>query len=150
MYEYVAFLGYSSDDERFVNANVLNQMNQTLQQITGINRDLLCTGDQCFRPGQMIHNEIASCLDRVCTMVIMVTDSYCTSMYCRSEFDQALLHGKPIILMLCGKVNLDLMPLAMKQLYRRNARILWAEENGEYVLKTTWENVCLSILDLIK
>ncbi|XP_053400757.1 toll-like receptor Tollo [Mercenaria mercenaria] len=149
-YEFVAFLGYSSDDENFVNTYVINQMNETLQQIIGINRNLICTGDKYFRPGRMVHDEIATCLERSCVMVVLISDLYCSSVYCRSEFDQAHIYGKPIVLMVRGHVDEDMMSPAMKQLYRKNARVLWSEENGEYVLKTTWENVCSSILDLIK
>jgi hypothetical protein len=61
------------------------------------------------------------------------------------------MQEKPIILMFIERVEPELMPPTMIEVYQRNVRIVWTTlENGEYKMKTTWENVCKSVLDLMK
>ncbi|XP_053383695.1 toll-like receptor 4 [Mercenaria mercenaria] len=149
-YEFVAFLSYSSIDNQFVQENVVDQLNENLQLMTGIDRNLVCTGDQHFRPGFMVHDETINCLDRASVIIIVVSNNFCRSAYCQNEFDQAYMQKKPIVLMLMEHVEEELMTPTLRQLYKRDVRILWTVENGQYVLKTAWENVCRSILDKVQ
>jgi hypothetical protein len=57
------------------------------------------------------------------------------------------MQGKPIVLMILGNVEEELMMPSLKSLYRRNVRILWKVDNNEFVLSTTWGNVCNSLLE---
>ncbi|XP_053383694.1 toll-like receptor 4 [Mercenaria mercenaria] len=149
-YEFVAFLSYSSRDDQFVQENVIDQLNENLQLMTGIDRNLVCTGDQHLRPGFIVHDEITKCLDRASVIIIVVSNNFCRSAYCQNEFDQAYMQRKPIILMLMEHVKEELMMPTLRQLYKRDVRILWTVENGQYVLKTAWENVCRSVLDKVQ
>ncbi|XP_045170933.2 toll-like receptor 1 [Mercenaria mercenaria] len=148
-YEFAAFLSHSSDDTDFVENYLLDKLNENLQLMTGIDRNLVCTGDAYLRPGFLILDEAARCIERASAFIVVVSDSYCTSAYCHNEIDLANRLNKPIILMIKGHVDENLMMPTMKMLFKSNVRVLWTLENNEYILKTTWENVCASVLDLI-
>ncbi|XP_053372776.1 toll-like receptor 4 [Mercenaria mercenaria] len=149
-YEFVVFLSFSNDDEDFVNTYILNPLNENLQLMTGIDRELVCTGDRHFRPGFYVHNEAYRGLDTTSVMVVVASGNFCRSSYCQNELDQAYVKKKPIILMFIEHIDREDMIPTMKELYQRNVRVLWTVENGEYKMKTTWNNVCTSILDLIQ
>jgi hypothetical protein len=57
------------------------------------------------------------------------------------------MKGKPIVLMILGNVEEELMMPSLKSLYRRNVRILWKIDNNDFVLSTTWGNICNSLLE---
>ncbi|XP_045208901.2 toll-like receptor 4 [Mercenaria mercenaria] len=149
-YEFAAFLAFSSDDEDFVYTYILHQLNENLQLMTGIDRELVCTGDRHFRPGFYVHNEAYRRLDTASVLIVVASNNFCQSTYCQNELDQAYVKQKPIILMFIEHIDQELMTTTMKELYQRNVRILWTVENGEHKMKTTWENVCTSALDLIQ
>ncbi|XP_053372775.1 toll-like receptor 2 [Mercenaria mercenaria] len=149
-YEFVVFLSFSNDDEDFVNTYILNPLNENLQLMTGIDRELVCTGDRHFRPGFYVHNEAYRGLDTTSVMVVVASKNFCRSSYCQNELDQAYVKKKPIILMFIEHIDKENMTPTIKELYQRNVRVLWTVENGEYKMKTTWNNVCTSILDLIQ
>lgn len=148
-YEFVVMMSYNNLEEDFVRHNVLDPLNTTLQTLTGVDRNLVFTGDEHFRPGFLLNNEIASSLERVSLVLLLITTEFCTSGYCLSELDQAWIQRKPMILMFKDEVDEELMTPIMKTIYKKNTRILWALEDGEYVLKTSWDNVCNAILELI-
>ncbi|XP_053383692.1 toll-like receptor 4 [Mercenaria mercenaria] len=149
-YEFVVFLSYSSIDDQFVQENVIDQLNENLQLMTGIDRNLVCTGDTHLRPGFMVQDETIQCLDRASLIIIVVSNNFCRSSYCQNEFNQAYMQRKPIVLLLMDHVDEELMMPTLRQLYKRDVRILWTFENGQFVLKTTWENVCRSVLDKVQ
>ena len=149
-YEFVAFLSYSSMDDQFVQDHVIDPLNENLRLMIGTDRDLVCTGDQHLRPGFRVFDDTDLCLDRASVVIVVVSDNFCRSSYCRMEFDQAYLKKKPIVLMLLGHVDEELMMPTLKTLYKRDVRILWKNENGQFVLTTTWENVCSSVLEKVE
>ncbi|XP_060598651.1 protein toll-like [Ruditapes philippinarum] len=146
-YEFVAFLSYSSGDYQFVQDHVINQLNENLKLVIETDRNLICTGDQYFRPGFTLLDETEQCLDRASVVILLLSDNFCRSSYCQNEFNQAYMQGKPIVLMILGNVEEELMMPSLKSLYRRNVRILWKVDNNEFVLSTTWGNVCNSLLE---
>ena len=149
-YEFVAFLTYSSKDEDFVEDHVIDPLNENLKLMIGTDRNLICTGDQHLRPGFRVHDETDLCIERASVVIVIVSDNYCRSSYCRNEFDQAYLQRKPIVLMMLGNVNEELMMPTLKRLYKRDVRVLWKTENGQFVLTTSWENICSSILEKVQ
>ncbi|XP_060560676.1 toll-like receptor 4 [Ruditapes philippinarum] len=148
-YEFVAFLSHSSNDYQFVQDHVINQLNENLKLIIGTDRDLICTGDKNYRPGFTVHDETERCLNRASVVILLVSDNFCRSQYCLNEFDKAYLLGKPVVLMLFGNVDEEIMMPTLHGLYKRDARILWKIENGQFVLNTTWENICTSLLEKV-
>jgi hypothetical protein len=149
-YEFAVFLSYSSRDDDFVSEHILNQLNANLQLITGIERNLVCSGDMNLRPGFSVHDETARCYDRVSVVIVLVSENYFLSAYCQNEFDQAFVQRKPVILMLKDYVDENLMSPSMLSLYRRNVRILLSEEHGQYQISPSWEDICNAILDKIE
>jgi len=41
-----------------------------------------------------------------------------------------------------------LLTPAMRMCYNTNTRIIWTKHEGEYVLKSTWNTICDSIMEL--
>jgi hypothetical protein len=146
---FAVFLMYSSYDMDFVHDNVYNNLNNNLKVAIGTERDLVCEGDTHFRPGKPIPDEVSELLDNSAVVVAVISNRYCQSVHCRNEFYQAFLKEKPIVLMLKGNIELENMTGCMKDLFEKNTRILWTFQDGNYYLKTTWENVCESIVGLI-
>lgn len=149
-YEFVAYLAYSSADEDFVSNFVLNKLGENLQLMTGIERELVCTGDEQLRVGFDISSETTRCMEMSSVVLVVVSNSFCESKFCHNELNQAYITRKPIVLMFKEHVDEEMMMPTMKELYRKNVRMLWSFENGEYILKSTWDNVCTAILDLVK
>jgi hypothetical protein len=147
--EFVAFVSYSSEDKDFVDNYLIAHLNETLQQMIGVNRNLICTGDLYLRPGFGITDEIALCMERASAFIVVVSNDFNLSLYCQNELDMAYRLQKPIVLFIKGTIDESLMTPLMKCLFKSNVRVLWALENQQYTLKTTWENVCSSLLDLI-
>ncbi|XP_045215711.2 toll-like receptor 4 [Mercenaria mercenaria] len=148
-FEFVAFLSYSSSDEEFVENNVFDSLRDNMKLQTGIQRELVCSGDRFLRPGFFVLDKTIRCIEKSAVIIVVLSNDFCTSNYCHNELEQAIQLQRPIILMIKGIVDEELMKPRIKLLYKENVRILWTEQNGQYVLKTTWENVCSSILDLI-
>lgn len=147
-FEFAVFLSFNSEDEPFVKHNVVEPLNRCLQAMCDTDRNLVCVGDRVFRLGHYVHNESLRCIGESVAFVCVVSDNYCASNYCVEEFNHALGMKKPVLLMMKEDVEIDLMTPAMQLLFKNRVRILWEDNNGEYILKTSWKNVCGSILDL--
>lgn len=148
-FEFAVFLAFSSEDKDFVDNHVDNQLKENLRDMTAIERNLVCTGDVYFRPGYPILDEAVRCLERSSVMLGVVSNQFCESEFCHSELKEAFHLNKPIVLMLKDHVDEHLMKPVMKMLFKSNVRILWTLNNGEHIMKNSWENVCMAILDLI-
>jgi hypothetical protein len=148
-YEYAVFLSYSSLDENFVQHSVIKQLEESLKEISGIDRPLLCQGDLDFRPGRRIMDESIRCIERSSVVIVIASINFCQSAYCQNEIYQAYNLKKPIVLFFKENVDENGMPRLMKLIFKRNVRVLFEENNGDFILKTTWENVCKSIIGLI-
>ncbi|XP_053378989.1 toll-like receptor 7 [Mercenaria mercenaria] len=148
-HQFVVFLSYSSKDDDFVYKYVYDPLNEHLRNMVGENRDLVCEGDRDFQLGRPIHDQISLLLKKSSVVVVLLTDNYSLSVHCRNEFDQAFMLEKPIILMIKDHVDTALMTPLIQDLYEKRTRILWMWENGQYILKTSWENLCTSIVELV-
>jgi hypothetical protein len=82
-------------------------------------------------------------------VVILLTDHYIQSVHCRNEFDYAILLEKPIVLMVKDEIDTEMMNGQMLDLYEHRTRMLFTKENDNYIPKTSWENVCASIIELV-
>jgi hypothetical protein len=70
-------------------------------------------------------------------------------MYCHHEVEMAFRLHKPIVLMIIGQVNEDLMKPLLKTLFKSTVRVLWTIHKDEYVMNKTWADFCRAMLDLI-
>ena len=147
-YSCVVFLSFSSEDDVFIDTKVANPLTQCIRQ--RIKQDIkpVGTGDTMFRAGMYIHDEIISSLEQSKVMIILLTDNYCRSECCVMEFQKAIQINKPIIIMVKDKVDKTLLTPAMRMSYNKNTRIIWTKHEGDYVLKSTWNTICDSIMEL--
>ena len=81
-------------------------------------------------------------------VLFVITNDFCNSEFCKFEFTQACELQKRIILMVEENTNKELMPRDLLHVFKHKARIIWRYQDDELVLKTTWENICQSILDI--
>jgi len=146
-HEYLVFLAFSSEDDSFINEEVVPSLTPRLLTLVH-NVKPLCIGDTAFRLGKYIHDEIITCLEKSKVVLVLLTNNYCRSRYCMMEFQKATYLDKPVIFMVKDKVDEQLMTPAMRLHYNHNTRIIWAKENGKYVLKSTWARICESIIEL--
>ncbi|KAH3841008.1 hypothetical protein DPMN_114467 [Dreissena polymorpha] len=80
--------------------------------------------------------------------MLLLTDNFVNSEYCLNEFDVAFRVGKPVIMMLKGDVDMTRAPPVIRDLFHTYVRVLWkCDDNGEYSMTTSWENVCNAILE---
>ena len=142
-YEFVAFLSYSSADHDTVERYVIPPLEKTLQLMVGVERSLLCLGDYQYRAGYPLHDETVRCLNMSCVVIFVVSDSFCRSDYCQYEFIQAKEMGKPVILMIKEACDKGLMHPLLKEVFERNTRVVWLSEGDNFILKNTWEHVCV-------
>lgn len=146
---YMVFLSFSSQDEAFVDSHILIPLNENLRRKVGLDKNLLCVGDRHFKPGRYIHDEIIATVQNCSVILVLLTESYCRSNYCKMEFEEAFNLDKPIIFMLKEPISDTLMSTSMKLLFQRNTRIHWKQENKQFVLKTSWSKICDSILERV-
>ncbi|KAH3747914.1 uncharacterized protein LOC127848456 [Dreissena polymorpha] len=147
--QFAAFILYSSKDEEFMRNFVYANLEKNLQLKVDSERELVGFGDKNFKVGHCIMNEIIRCTKASATIVVVLSDNFCSSDFCLQEFDVAFRVGKPIILMLKGEVNISLAPVAIRDLFNTYVRVLWRiDDYGEYELMTSWDNVSNSILEL--
>ena len=81
-------------------------------------------------------------------VLFVISNDFCNSEFCKFELTQAYELQKHIVLMIEDNTNEDLMPCDILHVFKNNARIIWRYQDDELVLKTTWENICRSILDM--
>ena len=82
--------------------------------------------------------------------MFVVSEAFCRSNYCQIELQQPYELNKPIILMIQQACNEELMSPLLKEMFNRNTRVIWLGNDGlrEFAMKTTWENICESVLRL--
>ena len=148
--QYLVFLSFSSDDQDFVMENISVPLQERLQEMTKSDRDLVCIGDMHFQIGRPIHDEMFLKLSESAVILFVLSPHFCSSHYCRMEFDFALQLNKPIVLMIKDDVDPREMVPSLREMFYKRTRILWERQDNEYRLKTTWTNVCNSILELIE
>lgn len=146
-FRYVVYLAHSSRDSDIVDHHIVPVLQQQLLKTTGVSRDLVCLGDQNFRPGFSIHDETIRYFNKCAVVLCVVTENFCTSDYCMVEFSQAIELRKPVILMIEEDCDEELMPPGLKSLFKNNARIIWSINNSQFMIKSTWEIVCHSIIE---
>ncbi|XP_053403166.1 uncharacterized protein LOC128558276 [Mercenaria mercenaria] len=147
--KYLVFLSFSSFDYNFLNNNVYEPLKHHLQEKTGTDRDLICFGDKNFQLGKPFNDEMVLCLQESVVVMLLLSRNFCQSEFCRMEFDMALHMKKPFILMMKEELDEKEMVPSLQQLFKRNTRLLWERQGNNFHPRTSWDNVCNSILDLV-
>ncbi|XP_045185007.2 toll-like receptor 8 [Mercenaria mercenaria] len=146
---FVVFLSYSSEDTDFMNKYVYNSLEFHLREKLQTDRDVICLGDRHFQLGKPVNDEMVKTLQQSAVVLLLVTRNFSNSEFCRMEFDHALFMKKPFILMVKGEIDVNEMVPSMQEVFKRNTRLLWEWDGDNFVMKTSWDNVVSSILDLI-
>lgn len=133
----------------YANYLTLSLFQDHLQRIAYTNRELVCTGDRYFRLGRSIFSEIITCLQECAVVVVVMSRNYCKSDYCKLELEQSRLMHKPIIIIVKEEVKEEEMNAVTKEIFRHFTRIRFILENGQSRLQRDWEDVCLSIIQLL-
>ncbi|XP_052773441.1 toll-like receptor 4 [Mya arenaria] len=148
--QYLVFLSYSNKDEEFIDNNVVHGLKKAFSTYIGTNRELICRGDFHFRIGHNICNEMERLFLKCSAMLVFVTENYCRSQFCNREFEFATAMKIPVILMLKDEVDVEVMPAEMRMLFDTLTRFLWTETDEGFIIKTSWENVCRSLILAMK
>lgn len=149
-YEFPIFISYSNTDVDFVFEHIIYPINQHLREITELDDDtFVATGDQQFRAGFSIHDEIQRCIEQSAVMLVVVSNAYCTSAYCRNEIETSVELDKPVVLLFLEEVNEANMPKVMRRVFKKCVRAKMNYVDGQLQVVPSWENICNSLLELI-
>nr|UTM63745.1 sP-TLR7 [Cyclina sinensis] len=146
---YLLFFSFCSEDTDIAIQNIYPNLKQELQNIIQNNqRELLCIGDQYFRPGFPILDEAEQGIKESAVLLAVVSNEYCAKAWCEQELILAIHARVPIILLFIEKVNRNTMPLVVKNLFRNNVHASWVDdENGGHPVPV-WNNFCGAIFAL--
>ena len=145
----MVFLSFAGEDEDFIMTNVYTQLDSGLKAILNTDECCVATGFTDFRLGYYIKNEIVRCIEASSVVVLFLSDNFCRKTWCRDEVYKAFGEDKPIILMMWGMVDTNIMPKVLRRHYEKNTRVHWMIENGEPVMRPGWNRVCEDIVRLI-
>ena len=106
-------------------------------------------GDRYFRLGRSIFSEIITCLQDCAVVVVVMSQNYCKSNYCKLEIEQSRLMNKPIIIIVKEAVDEEEMNAVTTEIFRHFTRIGFIFEDGQVRLQRDWDDVCLSIIQLM-
>ena len=124
-------------------------LQENLQLITKLDRELVCNADVHFTPGRMLILEIYRCVKQCEVFVAVISKNYFSSKYCRREIEHAHLLEKPIILIFIEHVPKEEMNLITKEVFETFTRVQFLKEDGQYKLEPGWQQLCESIIQLI-
>ncbi|KAL3842004.1 hypothetical protein ACJMK2_020077 [Sinanodonta woodiana] len=147
--KFITFLSYASVDRDFVLQLVYQQLKQKLAERLGADDNLICHHEEHFFPGYPIAKEAEKyIMNESLTVLLVVSDAYCESIFCQHEAKLAEYSNKPVILMLREQVDVSKMSPELSALFSRYTRVKWVNVNGEYIMKPDWDTLCDSIFML--
>ena len=149
-YNFVAFLLYHPDDEALVLDHINPLLNDTLAQLTGVDRCFICIGDNEFRPGHSIFNEMHRCLTESAIVVAVVSQPFSTSIECSNELEQAIGMQKTMFLLQTEMIEEDIMQPAVKQIFTLCSAAMTELNNDRLICFPSMKHICISILELIQ
>ncbi|XP_053390793.1 toll-like receptor 4 [Mercenaria mercenaria] len=152
-YRHAALLVYHEDDTSFVKGSLVKGLKDKLRSVTNIENENLIKESEDVEPGHSFGTELGDVVNRSSVVIAVASSLFCEDHRYSRIIEEALEIGKPIILFLIDGSGIDRknMTSVMKQLLRVKPRFVWKiETDGQRKMKTTWRNVCNTILDYIK
>lgn len=122
-------------------SSCLHVLQQSLETMTGLERELVCNADDHVQPAHSIMSEIFRCLKE--------SEVYCNSRFCHYEIEHAHLLKKPIIWIFKEHVAEDSMNLVTREVFETFTRVRFIFEEGQYQIKPDWPYICKLIIHLI-
>ena len=142
------FLSFCCEDDATVMKEIAPKLEEGLKKLLKTDSRCVATGYSDFRPGLSLADEIIRCVEESSVVIFFVTKAFCRKMWCRNEALIAYYENKPTILMIWEELNLNLMPKYLYHQYQHHTRIHWVQENGQRVMKPSWDKVCESVVSL--
>ncbi|XP_053378065.1 toll-like receptor 5 [Mercenaria mercenaria] len=148
-YKYAALLVYHHDDNTFVEDYVAGPLETEIKNVKNITRNLIAKSEDVC-PGHNFISELNEVINTTPVVIAIVS---------RNVFDDAIFsvviegardNGKPIIFFLkiepSGLDREKLTP-GVRQLLKIKPKFVWRQKNEEYIMESTWQNICTTILD---
>lgn len=145
-YRYLVCLVFSHEDEDLVRNHFLPSLEQTLFEQTQTRPDI-AIGDDNFRPGFGILNEITRCITDSAVMIAVVSNNFCNSRFCNHEIERAVDLKTPVILAMKERVNEELMTPVLRALFRSTVRVQIINNDNGFALIPTMDNLVTTVLD---
>lgn len=145
--KYFVYVCSCSEDDEFVNENILPNLNHHLRQITRREQQLICTRDEDCRLGFYTFTEVSHLIENSSVVLAVITKAFCTKRSCVEEFRQAFVHGKTIKLLMAEHVEEEEMPLEVQQAFHQNVYVSWIGDPINGHLVPDWPKLCKSIIE---
>ncbi|XP_052254001.1 toll-like receptor 2 [Dreissena polymorpha] len=146
--KYLVFFSFCSEDAVVTTNLFFTELEKRLEDIVHTPRNLVCSGDRNFRPGQPIGEEIIRCIDESAVTILAVSNSFCKKHWCKREIQEIYDQDKPIILLMLEHVEPEAMGPVLYKMFERYSRAKWVFEDGQIKLEPDWAIFCRSIIDL--
>ena len=148
-YNHTAFLSHSSDDRDFVLDHIYPKLEEGLASVLKVDDRCVGVGDLDMVPGHRIDDEIIKVVEKSSLMIFFVSKSFCKQYWCKFEFEAAVHSGKPLILMMYGKVSRRRMPPVLRNRFDSYTRAHLTIQDGVPVITPDWDFLCSSIIRLV-
>ncbi|ESO92078.1 hypothetical protein LOTGIDRAFT_121482 [Lottia gigantea] len=142
--KYVAFMCYSHHDSEFVLRHIRPEIERRLEVDMSRSEGLLCINDRDFRVGEPIEEAIVRSVLASSMIILIISEKFMDSQWCKFEMNIAWLEKKPILMILKERVLVRKLPYLLKNIYNKNTRLTWTGENrkNEFI-----ENLYKSMLN---
>ena len=88
-------------------------------------------------------------LEECAVFVVVLSQNYCYSDYCKHEIEQARLMRKPIVIIMAEFVNEGDMNGVIKETFKHFTRVTFRFGEDELRLQQEWVYICQSIIQLL-
>lgn len=147
--KHIVFLMFSHKDEELVRQYFLSSLNYSIS--TFIQRQPnIAVGDDDFRPGFNILNEMLQTIQGSAVMMAVVSNNFCESRFCNDEHERAIDLEKPVVLVMAENVDESSMTPVLRDLFRRTVRGQIGVNSDSLVCTPTMEDLFYSVLELIE
>ncbi|KAL3888288.1 hypothetical protein ACJMK2_000659 [Sinanodonta woodiana] len=145
-FKYVAFLSYCSQDEHIVDEHILPSLDRIIKEKLNTEKDLVCTGADSFVPGMLIIDEIHRCITESLVIVPVITPAFLGSRWSLRECVDALEKQRQVVVLMKQNTNTNDTIGAIKQLIAHYTRATWSDNEGQFLIRPSWNSVGEAII----
>ncbi|XP_060564377.1 toll-like receptor 4 [Ruditapes philippinarum] len=142
---------YMIDSEHFMNREFVENyfiapLKRNLQHEIGAERQLVCC-DEDSDGGRSDFDVFFNNLASSSSVVVIASEKFFSNaLYCWM-LEQVIAQEKQIIFLIEDGIAHKLRKEETKRIFKNCKKFKWKIENGELILKTSWNEVCLAIFD---
>jgi hypothetical protein len=139
------------DSEHFMNREFVENyfiapLERNLKHEIGAERQLVCC-DEDSDGGRSDFDVFFNNLASSSSVVVIASEKFFSNaLYCWM-LEQVIAQEKQIIFLIEDGIAHKLRKEETKRIFKNCKKIKWKIENGELILKTSWNEVCLAIFD---